>query len=88
MMPHRSSGESPFFILHGKDPNHPSAVIPNERVSSYSMDKSFDDYKSRLCNRLNTSHDRVKKIQGDEWISQNIRRKKTECTYCFLMKKP
>ncbi|EYC42134.1 hypothetical protein Y032_0541g3182 [Ancylostoma ceylanicum] len=72
MTPHRSTGESPYFILHGMDPNYPSAVIPNGGVSWYSMDKSLDDYKSQLLQAIAETHDRVKEY--NERVRESMKR--------------
>lgn len=43
---HSSTGESPFYLLHGFDPNFPSKVTPNEKVTPYQVDIS--EYKLEL----------------------------------------
>ncbi|VDK52496.1 unnamed protein product, partial [Cylicostephanus goldi] len=58
--PHSATGDSPYFILHGMDPNFPSEVIPNGGISWYSMDKSVDDYKAQLLQAVAEAHERVR----------------------------
>ncbi|EYC44211.1 hypothetical protein Y032_0468g2007 [Ancylostoma ceylanicum] len=60
MTPHRATGESPYFILHGMDPEFPSSIIPNGGITWYSMDKSMDEYKTAILQSMAEVHDRVK----------------------------
>ena len=60
MTPHSSTGESPFFILHGIDPTFPSEIIPNGGVSLYSVDRGLGDYKTEILQAVAETHGRVK----------------------------
>ncbi|VDO11451.1 unnamed protein product [Haemonchus placei] len=44
--PHSATGESPHFLVYGRDPQYPSSVIPREHLSSYQV--NYDDYKTEL----------------------------------------
>ncbi|EYC18252.1 hypothetical protein Y032_0028g1760 [Ancylostoma ceylanicum] len=60
MTPHSSTGESPFFVLHGIDPTFPSSVIPNAKISWYSMDKTMGDYKTAIMQGILETHERIR----------------------------
>uniref|UniRef100_A0A7I4XX54 RNA-directed DNA polymerase n=1 Tax=Haemonchus contortus TaxID=6289 RepID=A0A7I4XX54_HAECO len=60
MTPHRSTGESPYFLLHGMDPYFPSGTIPNNEISWYALDKAMDDYKVGLIQHIAETHERVR----------------------------
>ncbi|EYC34973.1 hypothetical protein Y032_1220g3764 [Ancylostoma ceylanicum] len=60
LTPHSSTGESPYFILHGMDPNFPSAVVPNGGISWYMMDEGLEDYKAQLLQGIAETHERVR----------------------------
>uniref|UniRef100_A0A7I4YKX2 RNA-directed DNA polymerase n=1 Tax=Haemonchus contortus TaxID=6289 RepID=A0A7I4YKX2_HAECO len=64
MVPHRATGESPYFLLHGIDPIFPSDVIPNAGVSRYSIDKSWGDYKAEILQAVAETHERIKEYNG------------------------
>ncbi|EYC32035.1 hypothetical protein Y032_0003g1364 [Ancylostoma ceylanicum] len=72
MTPHRSTGESPYFVLHGKDPNFPSAIIPNGGVSWYAMDENLEDYKAQLLQSVAESHERIREY--NERVREKMKR--------------
>ncbi|KAH7724764.1 gagpol and env protein precursor [Aphelenchoides avenae] len=45
--PHSTTGESPFFLLHGTDPNFPVCGSPTSVVSPYTVD--LDTYKMEIA---------------------------------------
>lgn len=51
---HESCDESPFYLLHGRDPDVPNAVIDGPRRVPYG---SLDDYRTELTSRLQIAHD-------------------------------
>uniref|UniRef100_A0A7I5E5B3 RNA-directed DNA polymerase n=1 Tax=Haemonchus contortus TaxID=6289 RepID=A0A7I5E5B3_HAECO len=60
MTPHSATGESPYFILHGRDPNFPSDIIPRMEQSQYMVDTPIDDYRSDLLQGIEEVHARVR----------------------------
>ncbi|XGW05285.1 hypothetical protein V3C99_016006 [Haemonchus contortus] len=60
MTPHSATGESPYFVLHGRDPNFPSNVVPNAGQSWYLIDRPTEDYKTELLQGIAEVHERVK----------------------------
>ncbi|VDO80924.1 unnamed protein product [Heligmosomoides polygyrus] len=59
MMPHSSTGESPYFLLYGVDPVFSSNIIPNGEISWYSMDRSLDEYKAEILQAVAEMHERI-----------------------------
>lgn len=59
VLPHISTGESPYFLLHGMDPTFSSEIIPNAEISWYSMDRSLDEYKTETLQSVAEAHERV-----------------------------
>lgn len=51
---HESSGDSPFYLLYGRDPDTPNAVVDGQRRVPYG---SLDDYRAELTSRLQVAHD-------------------------------
>lgn len=51
---HDSLNETPFFLVHGRDPVVPNSVLNGVRVVNYA---TADDYKCELAARLQTAHD-------------------------------
>lgn len=51
---HESSGDSPFYLLHGRDPDTPNAVVDGQRRVPYG---SLEDYRAELTSRLQVAHD-------------------------------
>lgn len=58
--PHSSTGESPYFILHGIDPNCSSSTIPRQEVSLFEMEKTMSKYKTAIVQGVQEIHERVK----------------------------
>ncbi|KAH7723371.1 gagpol and env protein precursor [Aphelenchoides avenae] len=55
--PHSTTGESPFFLLHGVDPNFPVCGVPTTAVSPYTVD--LDGYKVELARGMKALHEVV-----------------------------
>ncbi|EYC05726.1 hypothetical protein Y032_0080g1333 [Ancylostoma ceylanicum] len=53
--PHDATGESPFYLLHAFDPNYPSKVIPQDKLSFNHFD--VDDYKHELLAGIQLAQD-------------------------------
>ncbi|KAH7706854.1 gagpol and env protein precursor [Aphelenchoides avenae] len=53
--PHSSTGESPFFMLHGTDPNFPVCGKSTTVVSPYTVD--LDGYKVELARGMKALHE-------------------------------
>ncbi|EYC19204.1 hypothetical protein Y032_0025g1233 [Ancylostoma ceylanicum] len=54
---HRATGESPHFLVYGRDPKYPSGVIPTEQLSPYIVD--YDNYKTELLCGLNLAQELI-----------------------------
>lgn len=64
-MVHATTSESPYFVLHGKDPNFPSRVKPElEMMSANKME--LDDYKSELVAQVKLVYQLVKETTQKE----------------------
>ncbi|KAH7719684.1 gagpol and env protein precursor [Aphelenchoides avenae] len=61
--PHKTTGESPFFLLHGADANFPVCGVPTTTISPYTVD--LDGYKVELARGMKALHEvtteRIKK---------------------------
>ncbi|KAH7707236.1 gagpol and env protein precursor [Aphelenchoides avenae] len=53
--PHSTTGESPFFLLHGADANFPVCGVPSTAVSPYTVD--LDGYKIELARGMKALHE-------------------------------
>ncbi|KAH7713765.1 gagpol and env protein precursor [Aphelenchoides avenae] len=53
--PHSTTGESPFFMLHGADPNFPVCGTSTAVVSPYTVD--LEGYKVELARGMNALHE-------------------------------
>ncbi|KAH7700597.1 gagpol and env protein precursor, partial [Aphelenchoides avenae] len=53
--PHSTTGESPFFLLHGTDANFPVCGIPSTAVSPYTVD--LEGYKIELARGMKALHE-------------------------------
>ncbi|XGW15120.1 hypothetical protein V3C99_000979, partial [Haemonchus contortus] len=60
MSPHSSTGESPYFILHGIDPYCPSNFIPVQDTSKYTIDTNIGEVKTAIMQGIQEIHERVK----------------------------
>ena len=57
--PHESTGESPFFLLYGRDARIPCETMLSTTRTAYQVD--IDDYKSELMFRLSKAWDLARK---------------------------
>lgn len=64
MTPLWSTAEHPCLVLHGMDPNFPSAIIPNVGVSWFAMDKHIGDYKAQLLQSIAEAHERIQEYNS------------------------
>ncbi|KAH7673286.1 gagpol and env protein precursor, partial [Aphelenchoides avenae] len=53
--PHSTTGVSPFFLLHGTDPNFPVCGSPTSIVSPYTVD--LDTYKMEIARGMKALYD-------------------------------
>ncbi|EYC11418.1 hypothetical protein Y032_0050g1903 [Ancylostoma ceylanicum] len=60
MIPHNSTGESPYFILHGTDPVFPSNTIPSVGLTPYQIWNGAVDYKAELTQAIAEAQERVR----------------------------
>ncbi|KHJ96885.1 hypothetical protein OESDEN_03142 [Oesophagostomum dentatum] len=58
--PHEAIDDSPFCLLHAFDPNYPTDVIPEDRLSFYHVD--LDDYKHELLAAMKLGQKCAKEI--------------------------
>lgn len=58
--PHDATGESPLYLLHAMDPNYPSNVIPNDKLSFNHV--ATDDYKHELLAGIRLAQDCAREL--------------------------
>ncbi|KAH7719799.1 gagpol and env protein precursor [Aphelenchoides avenae] len=62
--PHKATGESPFFLLHGADANFPVCGVPSTAVSPYTVD--VDTYKMELARGMKALHEAAAERIGEQ----------------------
>lgn len=77
---HSSTSESPFFLIHGRDPNCIFDIDPAPERPTYDIDVN---YKSELLARLYNAYDTVKQFSRRETEKQKRYHDKQHKGYTF-----